>query len=478
VLTGAVAALVVASGLAAAQVASAGKPQTLTTLSPLSAGVQVAQAVQAGTLTPSAAGALAAESPDASVLPNVKASQGSQPVNEDPITADPNNGQHLVTGGNDYNCSAIQGFHTSSDGGATFSHHCMGVLSGCSGFGDPTLAYDMTGNEYIFGIDGCGSSGWRVAFEKSTNNGGSFSSPAIAVVPVFTNGLTDKEWAEADHGSASPRPGALYVSTTQFTSNESQSVISVSHSYNGGSTWSTVQVDTASIYDQFSDLAVADDGTVYVTWMRCTPNGPTGDCGGTTATFFISKSTDGGKTWSAAKQITTAMLAPDSCGAYYGCVPGTNERLSNIPVIDVDHANGNLYVVYYHYTGTVTQARVIKSTDGGNTWGNPKKVFGSKHNQWLPWLSVGPSGQVGVSTLFSTTGTQFVAKAAFSTDGGATYTKKKTSTATSNTTSDGFGGGFIGDYTGNIWTGTTLHQSWPDTRTGTAADETGGLLTP
>ena len=44
---------------------------------------------------------------------------------------------------------------------------------------------------------------------------------------------------------------------------------------------------------------------------------------------------------------------------------------------------------------------------------------------------------------------------------------------------DGFGGGFIGDYTGGIWTGTTFHQSWMDTRNGTnSQDFTGGVSLP
>jgi hypothetical protein len=90
---------------------------------------------------------------------------------------------------------------------------------------------------------------------------------------------------------------------------------------------------------------------------------------------------------------------------------------------------------------------------------------------------VSSTGGVGVTLLMRTIGTSYVAKAAVSTNGGMTYKPKATtSTFKSNTLNDGFGGGFLGDYTGNIWVGTTLHQSWPDTRTGVSADETGGLI--
>jgi hypothetical protein len=44
----------------------------------------------------------------------------------------------------------------------------------------------------------------------------------------------------------------------------------------------------------------------------------------------------------------------------------------------------------------------------------------------------------------------------------------------SNPFNDGFGGSFMGDYTGNIWSETTLFASWTDTRSGIAQDEVGG----
>src|SRR5690348_16588575 len=85
-------------------------------LSPLSGGVLMARAIHTGaihaghgvgqTINP----ALTC-SPAPCVLPNVKACGGTQPVNEDPIAADPGNAQNLLSGGNDYNCSStLQGF--------------------------------------------------------------------------------------------------------------------------------------------------------------------------------------------------------------------------------------------------------------------------------------------------------------------------------------------------------------------------------
>jgi hypothetical protein len=478
----AVAVLAVVSAFTAAASSSAGKQPSLSK-SPVSGGVIFAQAVHAGDITPDTGSGPSNPSSAPVILTNVQASGGTQPVNEVPITADPNNALHLLSGGNDYNCGTLQGFFTSGDGGGTWAHHCLRSVAGLLGFGDPAVAYDTAGNAYAAGIDANSSAlNGRIVFEKSTNNGATWSLPATAVTALFPGGLTDKEWMEIDHGATSAHPGAIYISVTQFDSSFAKIAISVSHSFDGGATWSRVQVGptvSGTTVDQFSDLAVGSDGTVYLSWMRCSATGPTGDCGGSTASMLFSKSTNGGVTWSApVTMVSGVQMVPDTCGAFYGCVPGTSERVSNIPVIDVDQATGALYVVYDHWTGTNMQARVVKSTNGGATWGAPVAIVpAATRDQFFPWLSVASDGRVGTTMLVRNGGTRYTANSAISSDGGLTYpTKSKLSTFTSNTLNDGFGGSFMGDYTGNIWTGGTLHMSWPDTRTGVSADETGGVI--
>jgi hypothetical protein len=305
--------------------------------SPLSTSVLVARALRNGTLHFDSNATL----PPAGVLGNVQASEGGSPVNEDPIVANPINPRQLLTGGNDYNCGSLQGFYTTGDGGKTWSHTCLGTLAGHSGVGDPGVGYDLNGTAYITGIDE--GSNNVIVFETSTNNGQSWSSPAIAVSATFSGGLTDKDWLQVDTNLSSPFKNSLYISVTQFDASETHTQISVTHSNDGGSSWNTVLVDTAQaapIYDQFSDLAVGKDGAVYVTWIRC--NASAGDCGGSATSMMFSKSTDGGNTWSSPVTMATVMLAPDRCGcAFYGNLPNTSERVSNIPAVDVDNSNGS-----------------------------------------------------------------------------------------------------------------------------------------
>jgi len=213
--------------------------------SPVSASTLMAQAVHSGAVTPTAGSGLDTSSPaSTSLLPNVKANSGASPANEVPITADPNNASNLLSGANDYSCGTVQGFYSSTNAGASWSTHCLPAQSGFVGFGDPNVAFDTSGNEYILGIDATGATtNGRIVYQKSTDNGVTWtpSPPATAVPALFTNGLTDKEWTESDHGTASAHPGALYVSVTQFNSAFTQTAISVAHSYDGGTTWADVQ---------------------------------------------------------------------------------------------------------------------------------------------------------------------------------------------------------------------------------------------
>jgi hypothetical protein len=450
--------------------------------SPVSGSTLTAMAFHAGAVSPRAGTA----GSDISFLPNVKASNlGSQPVNEVPIAADPTNPSHLLTGGNDYNCPGIQGFYASSDGGATWTGHCLSVLSGAFGDGDPNVAYDGKGGAYILGIDSGGSvSNNGIVLQKSTDNGVTWGTAHIGPKPFYSNGLTDKEWTEADQNPSSPHFGCLYTSITQFDSSETKIRITVDHSCDGGTTWSGPVSVSSEVtccpgnVVQFSDLAVGGDGTVYLSYMFCSATGTLGDCGGTTAKFFFSKSTDGGATWSTPAQIGTAKLVPDSTGCcFYGNIPGTNERVSDIPAIDVA-SDGSLYVVYYDDTPGFMQLKVQKSSNGGTTWGSPVVVSpASTSNQFFPWLSVNrANGSIGVTYLSQLTTSTYGAFVALSANGGTSFKgNKQISTSQSTFSNDGFGGSFMGDYTGNIWAGRKLYASWMDTRTGNCQDWTGGL---
>jgi len=462
--------------------------------SPLSGGVLMSRAIRSGMVKlsaglPSGVHPALNCNPGPCTLPNVQASEGGQPVDEDPISVDPNDPKHVLTAGNDYNCgSSLQGYFASINGGKTFNHSCGTLAAGAGGGdGDPVVGWDLNQVAYRGGIDN--ASNLEIVIGNSVDFGTTWSTPVVAVAVAGID--MDKPWLEIDTNAASPRKNTLYISNTEFYSNN-DSQIAVSRSTDGGATWKLVNVSTRQIWpnsvDQFSDLAIGDDGTVYLTWQRCPVTGPTGDCGGTTASMYISKSTDGGKTWSAENKIHDVALVPDTCGGFYGCLPNTNERNANIPVVAIDNSSkpthGRLYVMDYNWTGAYMQERVSSSTDGGTTWGAPVPVtpLSDNHDQFFEWINVSPKGLVGVTWLdrsLDPNNVNYDSFGAVSNDGGATFgTNYRISTASSDPFNDGFGSGFMGDYTGNAWDANKqkLLTSWPDTRNGTdTQDEVGGL---
>jgi hypothetical protein len=118
--------------------------------SPLSGGVLIAQALHAGKLQPTSHGTgltplpqLPTCSPTPCALPNVQASEGGKPVDEDPIAANPANSQDLLTGGNDFNCKSVLGFYASANGGSTWNRTCMNTPKGTL-LAVATLGWAMT----------------------------------------------------------------------------------------------------------------------------------------------------------------------------------------------------------------------------------------------------------------------------------------------------------------------------------------------
>ena len=451
---------------------------------PQSGGYLAAKAFKAGILRPQVGSVINSGNPDLTCSPApcaftpVKVSNiGSLMVDEMPVAVNPNNTMQILSGANDYNCGNIQGWYASSDGGTTWKDTCS---PGSGGEGDPIVGYDGNGVAYAGGIQN-----GVIVVSSSTNNGQTWGTP-IRAAKNELGYLADKPWMEIDNTSASSFKNTIYISTTQFAFN-SDSQIWVAHSTDGGKTWVDKAVSTKQHFptnvDQFSDLAVGADGTVYLNWLRCPANGPSGDCGGTTAKIMFSKSTDGGNTWSAEAQAATTNLVtdPNFC-CFYGQLPNTSERVSDIPAnaASGSGATATVYATYYNYTGTQMQIMVVKSSDGGTTWGTPVRANTSNTgDQFFPWANLASNGKkLAVTWLDRRNDPANVKYQPFfsSSTNGTTFSADHALTSTlSDPFKDGFGGGFMGDYYANSWGGRALYMVWPDTRTGIIQDEIGGV---
>lgn len=425
-------------------------------------------------------------------LPNEQASTGGNAVIDSMLSVNPTNALQLLSGATDFNCATLQGLYASSDGGATWTRNCLAPAQSFAGAGNPILGYDRSGIAYAAGIEVRGRPfTTMIAVGKSTNNGAVWTTPTEAVSSLFNGGITDTPWLQVDTNAKSPHVNALYISLSQHDSSGVQSEITVSHSSDGGVTWATSPVDSVQSYpevDQFTDLAIAKDGTVYVSWMRCLASA--GNCGGSTADMMISKSADGGNSWSVPVVMATINLVPDTCNCgFYGSLPNVLQPVSDLPAIGIDTSkgvhSGTLYASMYHWTGQQMQVEVTRSTDGGTTWSTPLAVAaGSQHDEFFPWLSVSSNGMVAVTWLDrrnDPSNIQYQTYAAISKDGGASFGANiAVASGLSNPNEVGFCGGtgtcFMGDYAGNIWAGKKLYASWMDTRTGAMQDEIGGVM--
>jgi len=157
--------------------------------------------------------------------------------------------------------------------------------------------------------------------------------------------------------------------------------------------------------------AIAPDGTVYVTWERGWLFPVTGS--NQTPQIVISKSTDGGTTWS------PRTLVSDICsGALFPPAGYNRETTNDFPRIAVAQSGphrGRIYVVYQDcrisnggaqgdpsaglYGHPDTDIYLSFSDDGGTLWSTPTLVAGGGDGkiQFWPTVSLQPSGNVDIT---------------------------------------------------------------------------------
>jgi hypothetical protein len=269
--------------------------------------------------------------------------QNYAPDNELAIAVDPRNGKHLVAGSNDYyyrfnnSTGARQaivptGFFTSFDGGKTWIDGQIPMQSG-NGAGDPSPAFDrkhgvvlMAQLENTTGLGGANTSQGHVSVSRSGDGGRTWSEPITVMhgTGVLQSLFYDKEWITVDNNPDSPYYGRAYLTSTLFESGQQGSYLA------------------SPIYMSYSD--------------------------------------DGGRTWTTPKEISGSH---PSCS--YQETGGADSRECDEDQNSVPEVapNGDLYVHFLNGQNEATwevpfdfdsQIMVIKSTNGGRTFGDPWKA--------------------------------------------------------------------------------------------------------
>jgi len=385
-------------------------------------------------------------------------------------------------------------YYRSTDGGATWADgHIGSYPSELPNQSDPSLAFDTSGNLYLavlaYNQNDFSIGGAYVA--RSTDKGATWETP-IRVAANTIDVFNDKEWLTIDTSTNGATKGNLYVSWTLFsnqnTRNERAQIV-VSSSTDGGKSFSpSVTVSLPSQTEpQGSYPVVGPHGELYVLYYNGSGGEDEDEDGGGAAgqllrtqasiealqqqerSLFIAKSTDGGQTFASPVEVTEVQRPPSP-------LPGSNFRMFVLPTLAVDPKGGALYATWNDYTSNDADVMLVTSTDGGQSWTQPKRVNDDapqpRHDQFFPTAKVGPDGSLHMLWLDrrdDPANLRYAAYYARSTDGGMTFSKN---TAISSATSDpsvGFQGSIIGDYIGLDLSadGSTVYGAWCDTREGT-----------
>jgi hypothetical protein len=427
-------------------------------------------------------------SPAPCVLPPTQASDGGSLVNTSPIVADPLDPGHVLLGAYDYNCASGLGLFTSAEGGSSWNQMCATQDIGpYSPTGPPLVGYDRNGVAYIAGVYFHAGYDTGLVGIQASKDGLNWSEPVAA---LHEGEFPAMPWLTVDTSPTSPYLNALYVSAV--IESYASDAVWVSHSNDGGTTWQEVRVippQTGLSQDYFTTMNTAKDGTVYLGWEHCVGKGSAAGCLNGTGYILLSKSTDGGNSWSDPILMTKVAIGPEACKCGVGALPNTNDiGVDNYAAIGVDNSDGpyagTVYASMYSWTGSNMQVQVVRSTDSGNTWFKPVAVAppSDTHDQFFPWLSVSPTGLVGVSWLDrrnDPNNIDYQAFAAISTDGGQSFQPNiQLTTKFSNPNNNGYPNeGWMGDYTGNTWAGPNYFvAAWMDSSNGVnMQDVVGGI---
>jgi hypothetical protein len=406
--------------------------------------------------------------------------QDWNPDNEIPIAVDPQDPNHLLSGSNDYyyrfnNSTGTRhvivptGFFTSFDGGATWIDGQIPFSSG-NGAGDPAPGFVadprspavnrpfalMAQLENVGPNTGCCVAQGNVTVSRSADGGRHWQRPVrvfhgqgAGIGPANKAVFYDKEWLTVDNYPSSPYYGRIYATSSKFVNGPHgayfRSPIVISHSDDGGVTWSSPKVisgsnpkctfqsdgrpGTACDEDQFSYPEVASDGTLYVHFMNAQNDAAWEVSNDFDEQIMVVKSLDGGVTFTdpvAAAQLEDGFSdTPYSAvgdqtvwghqmrWASAGNISVNPQNLMDVTVVwsdrgaanpnategCVDNAPGDPpnYDPCHAGPGSDLNIYYSRSTDGGVTWSGRQLLGGTMGNGWYPWADHKPNGTLVVA---------------------------------------------------------------------------------
>ena len=270
-------------------------------------------------------------------------------------------------------------------------------IPGLASDGDPALAFSRNGIAYygsLAGVRGIATNSELLTVSKSTDGGMHWSNPVLASDRTNPADFNDKIAIWVDQGTNSLFAGTVYVSWTLFHGGPGRSApIMLSRSTDGGATFSPAMQLTPA----FNNNSVGGrQGSV----IRTAPNGDVYvffesgavvDGAKVSAQMFV-KSTDGGASFSKGAVASTVVDIPSP-------LPGSSFRNDSFPSVDIG-PTGNIYVAWADFRSGRGKVMLTTSSNGGDTWTPAAVVLDvANRSAFFPGVAVSPDGtKVSIAT--------------------------------------------------------------------------------
>jgi hypothetical protein len=203
-------------------------------------------------------------------------------------------------------------------------------------------------------------------------------------------GVEDKQWLAVNHFRRTPTKDDVFVAWAVF--NGSTSVIKYSISHDRGQTFTkpralTVPGNQTGPSNTFVYPAYDKAGDIYIAFASFPA------CCSSPAAIHVTRSTDGGDTWSPFVEVVGGLETVAS-------LPNTTFRDGILEHFAASPTHpGHLYLVYEAWDGTQMDVEFTQSTDGGVTWSEPMTVNDNEGptDQFQPQVAAGPGDAVAVN---------------------------------------------------------------------------------
>jgi hypothetical protein len=245
------------------------------------------------------------------------------------------------------------------------------------------------------------------AGDKSAWCTGAQGCAPVVISKQSSTTFSDKEQIWADNASSSPNFGTVYVCWASFRGQEKGNaapaplIVAVSH--DGGDTWSQHQITSAANNSQRNPLdgctiRTDSQGTAYVFGVGTLPQA------GNQAFEFMSRSTNGGSTWSRPQPVAGPVTQPGAFDPVQGRpvidgVAGARSDLAPAPSVDIANgaptgADATDRIVLSYVSGTLAAPHVFfsESANRGNSWTAPRAIETTGDRGLFAAPAISPNG--------------------------------------------------------------------------------------